>query len=490
MEISAVNRVPFADVPLDPRDGGREPELKKNRKECGSGVAASAGAGLILPPTLGPFRSPVSVRPCFPPALMAKICREFNLFELNSSNVERLFQSVGLMPGTFTISPGQIVQWLKEPKTIPVSVIEQRIPTEPAIPHTTATEIFKSSSKNVLGYRLTYPGGGVSFAKSVLCGKPGDYVQQLCEVLIQVYMSYRFPEYVPRIKAVYRKETTEGWRFVTVSEYIPCGTLGHCLFNGIFDPRIGKRRALTRAEVMDLWNQTCCIYNEFSECGLVHNDAHRENVMVARRADGTLKAMIIDFGLATITGADGEVLGYGTPGVIFPKWTSTMINILGAAAPTEADAIPHGLARDDVLRAKAMMECLCYNYPPANTSLTDDGRICFSMDLAVELKTNAKADVMYFSYSLLQGLNDIYERFMGDTSALMRDFPYVFVGDVLSVIQAIYDIYQVTDRINVIRTIYRLEKVGGMKFTCFFASKSAKIMSALFPEINPAMIYY
>lgn len=101
-----------------------------------------------------------------------------------------------------------------------------------------------------------------------------------------------------------------------------------------------KKGSIPPAEFLDIARQLCRGLEAAHQAGILHRDLKSKNVMLTRRADGSLRVVITDFGLARSAQAPGapttSTLG-GTPNYIAPeRW-------LGASATPTSDIYALGV---------------------------------------------------------------------------------------------------------------------------------------------------
>jgi serine/threonine-protein kinase len=98
-----------------------------------------------------------------------------------------------------------------------------------------------------------------------------------------------------------------------VMEYIEGGTFRDAL----------RRHALTLAEIVEVFSQTCNALIETHARGIIHRDLKFDNIMLTRMRDGSLHVRLLDFGVAKLLSSDGNLTQggqvAGTPGIIAPE---------------------------------------------------------------------------------------------------------------------------------------------------------------------------
>ncbi|MGE5325342.1 MAG: protein kinase domain-containing protein, partial [Actinomycetota bacterium] len=82
--------------------------------------------------------------------------------------------------------------------------------------------------------------------------------------------------------------------------------------------RLHRRGKLEPEEALEIARQLCAGVAAAHEAGILHRDLKSGNVLLARKEDGTFRAVITDFGLATEAHLDAELEG-GTPRYMAPE---------------------------------------------------------------------------------------------------------------------------------------------------------------------------
>lgn len=84
-----------------------------------------------------------------------------------------------------------------------------------------------------------------------------------------------------------------------------------------------RRHALTLAEILEVFSQTCNALIETHARGIIHRDLKFDNIMLTRMRDGRLHVRLLDFGVAKLLSRDGNLTQggqvAGTPGIIAPE---------------------------------------------------------------------------------------------------------------------------------------------------------------------------
>jgi len=107
-----------------------------------------------------------------------------------------------------------------------------------------------------------------------------------------------------------------------------------------------RREPLAQEEGVEVARQICRGVAAAHHAGVLHLDLKSANVMLTRRADGTPRAVVMDFGLARAFGEDGGQLA-GTPRYMAPE------RIGGAEATPASDVYSLGVIFQEMLGAAA-----------------------------------------------------------------------------------------------------------------------------------------
>ena len=122
-----------------------------------------------------------------------------------------------------------------------------------------------------------------------------------------------------------------------------------------------RREALTQAEALEIARQLCRGVMAAHESKVLHLDLKSSNVMLSKAANGGLRVIVMDFGLAQAfgTGTGSEKLG-GTPNYIAPE------RYLGAEATPATDVFSLGVILYEMLAGQLP-------YPKDNFRRPHDG---------------------------------------------------------------------------------------------------------------------
>ena len=150
---------------------------------------------------------------------------------------------------------------------------------------------------------------------------------------------------------------------------------------------------------IDIMCQVCDGLGVAHDAGIVHRDMKPENVFITKRTDGSLCAKLLDFGIAKVTGSDGNDnltktgTVFGTPHYMSPE------QALGQAVDHRADVYSVGVMFFEILsgqvpfKAESFMGILSQhivNAPPTLSSINPDRPIPASLE-AIVTKAMSKA---------------------------------------------------------------------------------------------------
>jgi|GEM_PF-2339520 tRNA A-37 threonylcarbamoyl transferase component Bud32 len=162
---------------------------------------------------------------------------------------------------------------------------------------------------------------------------------------------------------------------------------------------------------IDIMCQVCDGLGVAHEAGIVHRDMKPENVFVTKRRDGSLCAKLLDFGIAKVTGSDGDDnltktgTVFGTPHYMSPE------QALGQGVDHRADIYSVGVMFFEILcgqvpfKAESFMGILSQhivNAPPTLESIVPDRKIPASLEAIVTKSMSKEADQRHGSMEELK----------------------------------------------------------------------------------------
>jgi tRNA A-37 threonylcarbamoyl transferase component Bud32 len=118
----------------------------------------------------------------------------------------------------------------------------------------------------------------------------------------------RFNHYVPRI---YGDGMDENFGYYIAMEYLAGQTLDEIRF-----------APENRRQILLVFRELCKAMDAIHNCGIVHRDLKPENILLIKKANGSFRLVVFDFGIAKVLGESGLIKTYfplGTPLYISPE---------------------------------------------------------------------------------------------------------------------------------------------------------------------------
>src|SRR5215467_1048169 len=140
---------------------------------------------------------------------------------------------------------------------------------------------------------------------AIKCAKPG--FGRLLSPELEGALKVRHPN-ICMVNEIHTEATEAGDRDFLTMEVLDGETLARKLARGRLD----------EAEALEIARQLCAGVAEAHRSDILHRDLKSGNVILCRKRDGTTRAVITDFGLATESNVTGEV-GGGTPSYMAPE---------------------------------------------------------------------------------------------------------------------------------------------------------------------------
>lgn len=141
---------------------------------------------------------------------------------------------------------------------------------------------------------------------AIKCAKPG-FRSLLCpELKGALKVSH---QNICRVNDTHTEKTLSGEVEFLTMEFIEGETLS---------ARLGRENRLQGEEALNIARQLCAGVAAAHEAGILHRDLKTSNVILSRKEDGTLRAVITDFGLASEARLENGLEG-GTPRYMAPE---------------------------------------------------------------------------------------------------------------------------------------------------------------------------